>query len=130
MIENNILQEILTLNFLEINNLILSLEKELNLTPGYTFSTNDLSEDEKNKEVVVLANDSAKVEVVLTSISSDKKISVLKTIKNLLNLGLKESKEIVDNLPKTLKEAIDEKEANELKASIEQAGGIIELKKL
>lgn len=130
MTEKNILQEILTLNFLEINNLILSLEKELNITSGYTVSANDLSEDEKNKEVVVLDNSSAKVEVILKSISSDKKISVLKTIKNLLNLGLKESKEIVDNLPKTLKETIDEKEANELKTSIEQAGGIIELKKL
>lgn len=130
MTEKNILQEILTLNFLEINNLILNLENELNIIPGYGNYIDKSPVNEDHKETATLDNSTTKIEIILNSILSDKKISVLKTIKNLLNLGLKESKEIVDNLPKILKETTDEKEANELKSSIEQAGGVVELNRL
>lgn len=130
MDEKSILQELLKLNFLEINNLILNLEKELNITPGFAFSTNNTSDVEETKDNTKVENILPTVEIILKSIAPDKKISVLKTIKTLLNIGLKETKEIVDNLPKKLKETNDEKEINELKNSIEQAGGVVELKKL
>src|SRR5690606_14597037 len=130
MNEKNLLEEILTLNFLEINNLILNLENKLNIDSSLVLSANNPVSNENNKDIVDSDNNSIKLEIILTAINPDKKISVLKTIKNLLNLGLKESKEIVDNLPKKLKETVDEKEANELKSSIEQAGGVVELNRL
>lgn len=130
MNEKNLLEEILTLNFLEINNLILNLENKLNIDSSLVLSANSPVSNENNKDIVDSDNNSIKLEIILTAINPDKKISVLKTIKNLLNLGLKESKEIVDNLPKKLKETVDEKEAKELKNNIEQAGGVVDLIKI
>lgn len=130
MNEKNLLEEILTLNFLEINNLILNLENKLNIDSSLVLSANNPVSNENNKDIVDSDNNSIKLEIILTAINPDKKISVLKTIKNLLNLGLKESKEIVDNLPKKLKETVDEKEAKELKNNIEQAGGVVDLIKI
>lgn len=130
MEEKNILDQILTLNFLELNKLILNLESKLNIDSTFSLATNITSEDELKKEKLESDKSSFKLEVILTSIKPDKKISVLKTVKTLLNLGLKESKEIVDNLPKTLKDTVNEEEAKELKNTIEEAGGIVELKKI
>jgi len=130
MEEKNILDQILTLNFLELNKLILNLESKLNIDSTFSLTTNITSEDELKKEKLESDKSSFKLEVILTSIKPDKKISVLKTVKTLLNLGLKESKEIVDNLPKTLKDTVNEEEAKELKNTIEEAGGIVELKKI
>lgn len=130
MEEKNILNQILTLNFLELNKLILNLESKLNIDSTFSLTTNITSEDELKKEKLESDKSSFKLEVILNSIKPDKKISVLKTVKTLLNLGLKESKEIVDNLPKTLKDTVNEEEAKELKNTIEEAGGIVELKKI
>src|SRR3546814_19099719 len=64
--------------------------------------SSDLTAKESDKTVV--SENSQKIEIILTSIKPDKKISVLKAVKSLLNLGLKESKEIVENLPHKIKE--------------------------
>lgn len=67
------------------------------------------------------------VSVVLASIG-DKKIQVIKAVRELTGLGLKEAKELVDNAPKPLKEGIDPAEAEELKKKIEEAGATVEIK--
>ena len=56
------------------------------------------------------------------------KINVIKVVRSITDLGLKEAKELVDAAPKTLKEAISEAEANEMKAKLEEAGAEVELK--
>ena len=66
-------------------------------------------------------------DVVLTSFG-DAKMAVIKVAKEVLGLGLKEAKEIVEAAPKALKEGVSEAEANELKAKFEEAGATIELK--
>ncbi|TSC67144.1 MAG: 50S ribosomal protein L7/L12 [Parcubacteria group bacterium Gr01-1014_73] len=60
--------------------------------------------------------------------SGANKIAVIKVIKELLGLGLKEAKDLVDGAPKTLKEGVKKAEAEELKKKIETAGGKVELK--
>ena len=60
--------------------------------------------------------------------SGANKIAVIKVIKELLGLGLKEAKDLVDGAPKTLKEGVKKVEAEELKKKIETAGGKVELK--
>jgi len=67
------------------------------------------------------------VSIVLTS-TGDKKIQVLKVVRELLGLGLKEAKELVDSAPKALKEGIKSEEADEIKEKIEAAGGQVEIK--
>ena len=66
-------------------------------------------------------------DVVLTSFG-DAKMAVIKVAKEVLGLGLKEAKEVVEAAPKALKEGVSEAEANELKAKFEEAGATIELK--
>ena len=55
------------------------------------------------------------------------KINVIKAVRAITNLGLKEAKELVDSAPKAIKEAVAEAEANEIKATLEEAGAEVEL---
>ena len=66
-------------------------------------------------------------DVILASFG-DAKMAVIKVAKEVLGLGLKEAKEIVEAAPKAIKEGVSEAEANELKAKFEEAGATIELK--
>ncbi len=64
--------------------------------------------------------------VVLKSIG-DKKISVIKTVREVTSLGLKEAKDLVDNAPKPVKEGVPKEEAEEIKAKFEEVGAVVEL---
>ena len=65
--------------------------------------------------------------VMLTG-SGDKKIQVIKVVRELTGLGLKEAKDLVDGAPKAVKEGIGKAEAEEIKKKLEDAGGSVELK--
>ena len=65
---------------------------------------------------------------VILNAAGDKKIQVIKVVRAATGLGLKEAKALVDEAPKPVKEGIDKAEAEKLKADIEEAGGIVELK--
>jgi len=66
-------------------------------------------------------------DVILTS-GGDKKIQVIKEVRSLTSLGLKEAKDLVDGAPKPVKEGVNKAEAEDLKKKIEEAGGSVELK--
>ena len=74
------------------------------------------------------AGDEAKTEfdVVLKS-AGQAKINVIKAVRSITDLGLKEAKEFVDSAPKTLKDGVSEAEANEIKAKLEEAGAEVDL---
>ena len=65
--------------------------------------------------------------VVLTS-AGDKKIQVIKVVREITGLGLKEAKDLVDGAPKPVKEGVNKAEAEDLKKKLEEAGGSVELK--
>lgn len=65
---------------------------------------------------------------VVLSAAGDKKIQVIKAVRELTGLGLKEAKEIVDSAPKTVKEGVDKDEADKVKALLEEAGAVVEVK--
>ncbi len=65
--------------------------------------------------------------VVLTG-SGDKKIQVIKVVRELTGLGLKEAKDLVDSAPKPIKEGVAKAEAEQIKKKLEEAGGTVELK--
>jgi large subunit ribosomal protein L7/L12 len=65
--------------------------------------------------------------VVLTG-SGDKKIQVIKVVRELTGLGLKEAKDLVDGAPKAVKEGVNKAEAEDIKKKLEAAGGTVELK--
>ena len=66
-------------------------------------------------------------DVVLTS-AGQQKINVIKAVRAITDLGLKEAKELVDSAPKPIKEGVSESEANEMKSQLEEAGAEVELK--
>jgi len=66
-------------------------------------------------------------DVILTA-AGQQKINVIKAVRAITDLGLKEAKELVDSAPKAIKEGVPESEANEIKAQLEEAGADVELK--
>ena len=70
----------------------------------------------------------AAVNVVLASVPADKKIAVLKEVRTITGLGLKEAKDLVEAAPKAVKEGIKKDEAEALKKQLEAAGATVEIK--
>lgn len=66
--------------------------------------------------------------VILASVPADKKMAVIKVVRELTGLGLKESKELVESAPKPVKELIMASEADELKTKLTAAGAVVEVK--
>ncbi len=73
------------------------------------------------------AEEQTEFDVILTGFG-EKKIQVIKTVRQITGLGLKEAKDLVESAPKPLKEAVAKDEAEEVKTKIEEAGGTAELK--
>lgn len=76
---------------------------------------------------VEAAEEKDEFDVVLTAFG-EKKINVIKEVRGITGLGLKEAKELVESAPKAVKEAVSKSEAEELKAKLEAAGATVELK--
>ena len=66
-------------------------------------------------------------DVILTA-AGDKKVNVIKVVRELTGLGLKESKDLVDNAPKAIKEKVSKEDAEKIKASLTEAGATVEVK--
>lgn len=66
--------------------------------------------------------------VILSGIDPAKKINVIKVVREITSLGLKEAKDLVDGAPQTVKESVSKEEAAQLKTKIEEAGGVVQVK--
>lgn len=73
------------------------------------------------------AEEKTEFDVILTS-AGDKKIGVIKEVRAITSLGLKEAKEVVEGAPKPIKEGVSKAEAEEIKKKLEEAGGTAEIK--
>jgi large subunit ribosomal protein L7/L12 len=73
------------------------------------------------------AEEKTEFDVVLTA-AGDKKIQVIKVVRSITGLGLKEAKDLVDGAPNPIKEGVNQEEADSLKAQLEEAGGSVEVK--
>ena len=70
----------------------------------------------------------AEVSVILASVPADKKIAVLKEVRGITGLGLKEAKDLVDGAPKAVKEGVKKEDAEAIKKQLEEAGATVEIK--
>ncbi len=77
---------------------------------------------------VAAAIEQTEFTVVLASFAADKKIGIIKVVRELTGLGLKEAKDIVEAAPKPLKEGVSKAESDEMKKKLEEAGAKVELK--
>lgn len=118
-----ILSSVETMSVLELSELVKALEDKFGVTAAAPVAAAGGPQAAAGGEEEV--KDS--FDVVLTAAGSTK-ISVIKEIRTVTTLGLKEAKELVDSAPKTVKEGVPTKEAEEIKKKLEAAGGKVELK--
>ena len=76
---------------------------------------------------MVVSEEQTEFDVVLEA-AGDKKIAVIKAVREITGLGLKEAKSMVDEAPKAIKEKVSEEEANTVKATLEEAGASVTVK--
>ena len=74
------------------------------------------------------ADEASEVNVILASVPADKKIAVLKEVRTITGLGLKEAKDLVDGAPKAVKEGVKKEDAEAIKKQLEAAGATVEIK--
>lgn len=73
------------------------------------------------------AEEKTTFDVILEDVAGDKRVAVLKVIRNLTSLGLKEAKEFTTSLPKTIKESVSKEEAEAAKKQLEESGGKVKI---
>ena len=74
------------------------------------------------------ADEASEVNVILAAVPADKKIAVLKEVRTITGLGLKEAKDLVDGAPKAVKEGVKKEDAAAIKKQLEEAGATVEIK--
>ena len=114
----NIIAEIKEATILELNDLVKAIEEEFGVTAAAPVAVAAAGPVEEAKD---------SFDVELTS-AGDKKVAVIKEVRGITGLGLKEAKELVDGAPTMIKEGLSESEANEVKEKLEAAGASITLK--
>ncbi|MDZ7772298.1 MAG: 50S ribosomal protein L7/L12 [Balneolaceae bacterium] len=118
-----IAEQLVNLTVKEANELAQVLEEEYDIKPAAATAVvagGGAGGDEGGEE-------QTEFDVVLKS-AGEKKIAVIKEVRSITGLGLKEAKELVDNAPNPVKEGVSKDEAEELKSKLEEAGAEIELK--
>jgi large subunit ribosomal protein L7/L12 len=122
--QEKLLDEIGSMTVVELAEFVDAFKEKFNVTamaapvaaPGAAAAGGEAAAEEKDEFDVVLAG------------IGDKKIQVIKVVRELTGLGLKEAKEVVDGAPGTVKEAATKEEAEEMKAKLEDVGASVELK--
>lgn len=115
------IEEVKALSVLELNELVKALEEEFGVSAAAVAAAPAAGAG------AAAAEEKSEFDVVLASFG-DAKMAVIKAVKDVLGLGLKEAKELVEAAPKALKEGVSKAEAEEIKAKLEEAGAKIELK--
>ena len=121
MTREDIIQAIKEMSVLDLNELVKACEEEFGVSAAAPVAVAGAvaggeAAAEKTEFDVVLANAGAS------------KVGVIKAVREVTGLGLKEAKEVVDNAPKTLKEGVSKEEADQIKEKLEAAGASVEVK--
>ena len=118
----NILEEIKTLTIIELADLVKAVEDEFGVSAAAPVGVVAVA-----GAAAPAAEEKPEFAGVLVS-GGDKKLNVVKVVKEALGLGLKDAKDLVDGAPKTLKEGATKDEAEALKKQLEEAGATVEIK--
>lgn len=124
MTREEILQAIENMTVLELAELVKEMEEKFGVSAAAPVA---MAMPAAGGAGADAAEEQTEFDVVLTS-AGQKKIGVIKVVREITGLGLKEAKELVDSAPKPVKEGVSKDEAEEIKAKLEEAGATIELK--
>jgi len=118
-----LIEDVKGLTVLELSELVKALETEFGVSAAAPVAAAGAAPAAAAEE----AEEQTEFEVILTAVG-DQKIKVIKVVREITGLGLKEAKALVDEAPKPVKEGATKEEAAEIKAKIEEVGGSIEVK--
>ena len=116
----NIIEEIKALNVMELADLVKAIEEEFGVSAAAPVAV-------AAGPVAAAAEEKSEFDVILTDVGASK-IGVIKVVREITGLGLKEAKELVESAPKAIKEAASKEDADAIKAKLEEAGAKVELK--
>ena len=119
----NILEEIKTLTILELADLVKAVEEEFGVSAAAPVGVVAVA----GAAAAPAAEEKTEFDVVLTGFG-DKKLNVIKAVREITGLGLKEAKDMVEGCPKAVKEGVAKDEAEKIKADLEAAGATVEIK--
>ncbi|MBR0442739.1 MAG: 50S ribosomal protein L7/L12 [Clostridia bacterium] len=120
---NNILEEIKSLTILELNELVKAVEAEFGVSAAAPVGVVAAA----GAAPAAAAEEKTEFDVVLASFGGNK-LGVIKAVREITGLGLKEAKEMVEGAPKTVKEGVSKDEAEKIKAALTEAGATVEIK--
>ncbi|MFA8438931.1 50S ribosomal protein L7/L12 [Pueribacillus sp. YX66] len=121
MSKDQIIEAIKEMTVLELNELVKAIEEEFGVTAAAPVAVAGGAAAGGGAE------EQSEFDVVLEDAGASK-IKVIKVVREITGLGLKEAKELVDNAPKPVKEGVEKEEAEEIKAKLEEVGAGVELK--
>jgi large subunit ribosomal protein L7/L12 len=119
----NLIEEVKSLTVLELSEVVKALEEEFGVSAAAPMAV--AAAPAAAAEAAV--EEKSEFDVILSSAGGEK-IKVIKAVREITGLGLKEAKELVDNAPKPIKEGASKEEAEELKAKLEEVGASVEVK--
>ena len=118
----NILEEIKSLTILELNDLVKAVEEEFGVSAAAPVGVVAAA-----GAAAPAAEEKTEFDVVLASFGSNK-LGVIKAVREITGLGLKDAKDLVEGAPKTIKEGVSKDEAEKVKAALTEAGATVEIK--
>ena len=122
MTKEQIIEAIKGMNVLELNDLVKACEEEFGVSAAAPVAAAAAP-----GAAAVEVEEKTEFDVVLAAVG-DQKIKVIKVVRELTGLGLKEAKDVVDGAPKTVKEAVTKDEAEAMKAKLVEVGATVEIK--
>jgi large subunit ribosomal protein L7/L12 len=121
------IEELKSISVLELSERIKALEEEFGVSATAVAAAAPAAGGAAGGDGAEAEEESSTVDVIITA-AGDKKIQVIKVVRAVTGLGLKEAKALVDEAPKPVKEGIERDEADKLKTELEEAGASVELK--
>ena len=125
---NNIIDQLKTLNLLQASELVKEIEIVFGVDASASVSIAASPLAGVPAAAVEQVEEKTSFDLTLTEVPADKKIAILKVVRSVTGFGLKESKDIVDNVPKLLKEGLTKEESEKIKKEIEELGGKVTIK--
>lgn len=123
---DQILEAISNMTVLEVSELVKAMEDKFGVTAAAPVAAVVAAPGAGGEAEA--AEEQTEFDVILKGFADGKKIPVIKVVRSITGLGLKEAKELVESGDKTLKEAVSKEEADSLKEKLEEAGGTVEVK--
>lgn len=126
---NAIIEQLKSLTLLEAAELVTEIEKVFGVDTSVSVAAvSTVGMAAPAAAAAEAVEEKSSFDIALTEVPADKKIAILKVVRNVTGLGLKESKDIVDNIPKVLKEGATKEESEKVQKEIEAAGGKVTIK--